>query len=197
MAGGFGWPARCGMDVANAVGDGDRLLPGSFRRSADCGKIVSVRFRAQNFLVVIARWIMSRSGYTDDFDDGLAAGRWRAQVRSAIRGNRGQSFLRELLAALDAMPVKQLIAEELVTADGQCCTIGVVCKSRGIDVSRVDYEDPESVGKVVGIAHQMAAEIEYMNDECGPWDHEETSVERWQRMRNWVESQLVKVTQLN
>lgn len=54
---------------------------------------------------------MSRSGYTDDDDDPLATGRWRAQVRSAIRGKRGQAFLRELIAALDAMPEKALITE--------------------------------------------------------------------------------------
>lgn len=154
---------------------------------------------------------MSRHGYTDDGDDDpLALGRWRAQVKSAIRGKRGQAFLRELAAAMDAMPVKELIASELVNKDGDCCTIGVVCKARGIDVSKIDYECPESVGAAVGIAHQMAAEIEYYNDEYGErferydlpvnpdakpsqwqpkygWNRiEETPAERWQRMRDWV-----------
>lgn len=135
---------------------------------------------------------MSRSGYTDDRDDNLALGRWRAQVNSAIRGKRGQAFLRELIVALDAMPEKALIAEELVTSEGSVCAIGAVCKARGIDVSKVDCDDPEAVAASVGIASQMAAEIEYENDE-GAWpNNSETREERWQRMRKWADGCLLK-----
>jgi len=49
---------------------------------------------------------MTRHGYVDDSEDTLAYGRWRAQVQSAIRGKRGQAFLKELAAAMDAMPEK-------------------------------------------------------------------------------------------
>lgn len=56
---------------------------------------------------------MSRSGYCDDIEDPLELGRWRAQVRSATRGKRGQKLLRDLLAALDAMPDKRLVANQL------------------------------------------------------------------------------------
>lgn len=56
---------------------------------------------------------MSRAGYCDDIEDPLELGRWRAQVRSATRGKRGQKLLRDLLAALDAMPEKRLVADEL------------------------------------------------------------------------------------
>ena len=38
---------------------------------------------------------MSRSGYSDDLDNWDLI-RWRGQVSSAIRGKRGQGFLREL-----------------------------------------------------------------------------------------------------
>ena len=142
---------------------------------------------------------MSRHGYIDDdWDDSpeaiLASGRWVACVKSAMRGKRGQAFLRELAAAMDAMPVKALIAHELINERGECCTIGVVCKARGIDVSKVDYECPEQVGAAVGIARQMAAEIEYENDD-GFWDRDiksESPEARWQRMRKWVESKLTK-----
>lgn len=131
---------------------------------------------------------MSRSGYVDDIDDPLQLGRWRGQVKSAIRGKRGQTFLRELAAAMDAMPEKILISEELINEDGDCCTIGVICKTRGIDVDQIDYNEPDQVGAAVGIARQMAAEIEYYNDE---WSTNETPSERWQRMRTWVASQIV------
>lgn len=56
---------------------------------------------------------MSRSGYDDDSEDALAHGRWRAQVASATRGKRGQRLLGDMLAALDAMPEKRLVAHEL------------------------------------------------------------------------------------
>lgn len=134
---------------------------------------------------------MSRHGYCDDLDP-LDLGRWRAQVKSAIRGKRGQAFLRELAAEMNAMPVKELIASELVNDKGECCTIGVVCKSRGIDVSKIDYEDARQVGEAVGIARPLAAEIEYENDENG-WRYgrgQETPAERWQRMRKWVEKNI-------
>lgn len=133
---------------------------------------------------------MSRHGYIDDLgcDDPLAYGRWRAIVNSAIRGRRGQAFLKELAAAMDAMPEKVLIAGELINEDGDCCAIGVVCKARGIDVAQIDYEEPEQVGGAVGIAKQMAAEIEYENDD-GCWGSE-TPGQRWQRMRRWVQANI-------
>lgn len=144
---------------------------------------------------------MSRSGYVDYDDDVLALGRWRAQVMSSIRGRRGQAFLRELAAAMDAMEEKALISDELVNAEGGCCAIGVICKTRGVDVSTIDYEDPESVGNAVGIAKQLAAEIEYENDENGvecvrsgyEWRVvRETPEKRWERMRRWVDEHVTK-----
>jgi hypothetical protein len=132
---------------------------------------------------------MSRSGYSDDCDDILVHGRWRAQVASAIRGNRGQKFLKELAAAMDAMPEKTLITGELISKEGECCTMGVVCQSRGLAVTDVDENSPEEVGNLLGIAPQLAAEIAYENDECS--DHL-SHEERWMRMRKWVDDHLKK-----
>jgi hypothetical protein len=57
---------------------------------------------------------MSRSGFNLDGEyDQWACIRWQGAVKSAIRGKKGQAFLKELLSALDAMPEKKLIAEEL------------------------------------------------------------------------------------
>ena len=161
---------------------------------------------------------MSRSGYSDDYgdDDPLALGRWRAAVKSAMRGKRGQAFFREALAALDAMPDKRLIAGELVVdgqqcrfgetpdlivgADelcdrrgnphpmGSCCLLGAVAIARKINVSGVDPEDTETVAHTFGLAGAMTREIVYTNDEGGAWD--ETPEQRWQRMRKWVAAQI-------
>lgn len=146
---------------------------------------------------------MSRSGYTDEEDFPGQFALWRGRVASAIRGKRGQALLRDLLAALDAMPVKALAAESLVTADGEFCTLGVLGAQRGIDLAKLDPDDPDQVAEVFGIATCMAQEIVYQNDEavdedklvkveiCGPmrgrqyspyrgWLDEEH--ERWVRM---------------
>jgi hypothetical protein len=125
---------------------------------------------------------MSRSGYSDDLDNWKLI-KWRGQVSSAIRGKRGQALLRDLLAALDAMPVKSLIANKL-DADGEHCALGVLAEARKMDVSSLDPDDYDAVGKTFGIAHQLAQEIVYINDEiCTP-------EKRWTTVRQWVASQI-------
>ena len=129
---------------------------------------------------------MSRSGYTDDCE---YLGLYRANVDRSLRSKKGQAFLRELAVALDSMEVKELIASEIVDESGSCCAIGAVCKSRGVDASNVDPTCPQSVGDLVGISRIMAAEIEYTNDEDGPFG--ELPERRWQRVRKWVDEQIV------
>jgi len=129
---------------------------------------------------------MSRSGYVDDCDN---LNLYRGTVERAIRGKRGQAFLRELATSLDSMPEKRLIASELIDDKGDVCAIGSVCKMRGIDVGGVDIYDPETIGELVGIARSMAAEIEFENDEHGRFD--ETPEDRWMRMRQWVSDNLI------
>lgn len=161
---------------------------------------------------------MSRSGYSDECY-GRELVMWRGAVNSAIKGKRGQSMLRETLAALDAMPVKELIAHELVQ-EGEFCTLGVVGHARGIDMSTIDPEDRDGVAKAFGIAPALAAEIVFMNDEsfddykwvnaeiCGPMrpqypycEHHSRTVrmeienapaKRWQYMRDWIASNIKK-----
>lgn len=156
---------------------------------------------------------MSRSGYSDDCD-GWDLIRWRGAVQSAIRGERGQKTLRELLVALDAMPDKRLVANELQTADGDFCTLGALGAARGVPLDSVDTEDREAVASLFGIAPALAAEIMYENDECsdeydfcevvicGPMRRPDThrrwvrvfnqraAEQRWARMRNWVASHI-------
>jgi len=142
---------------------------------------------------------MSRSGYSDDLDEGVL-NLYRANVERAIKGKRGQAFLKVMAKCLDEMPVKELIVEKLIDEDGGCCAIGVVCKARGLDVSKVDEYDSQEVGALVGIASPLAAEIAYLNDMDGSYSiswsgarsPDETPGNRWQRMRRWVQEQTVK-----
>lgn len=136
---------------------------------------------------------MSRSGYTEDLEDQWALIRWRGAVASATRGKRGQRLFRDLLTALDAMPVKRLIAHELVN-EGEVCALGALGQARKIDLSKVDAEDPEAVADAFEVAPALAQEIVYMNDEHfvygADWEHRITPEQRWQKMRAWVAAQI-------
>lgn len=129
---------------------------------------------------------MSRSGYTDGCG-GWELILWRGAVASAIKGKRGQKFLIEMLAALDAMPEKKLIKGELKNIEGQVCALGSVGSVRGIDMSVVDTEDREEVGKTFNISGAMAAEIQDINDQDLSYNYvNETPEERFMRVRAWV-----------
>ena len=154
---------------------------------------------------------MNRSGYSDDCgeDDPLVLGRWRGAVKSAIQGKRGQSMLRELLAALDAMPDKRLAANSLVNAEGEYCTLGVLGSQRGIDLEALDPEDYDQVADAFGVNAKVVQEIVWHNDELNyrwdyatrlnpeigppvPWHLHQVRLEfdegarRWAAMRKWV-----------
>lgn len=134
---------------------------------------------------------MSRSGYSDDADDQWASICWRGAVTSAIRGKRGQAFLKEMAVSLEALPVKVLVASKLED-EGAVCAIGSVGKKRGVDMSKIDPEDYHSVAGSFGISEALAREIMYMNDEGGFW--EETPEARFQRMQAWVKKLIKEPT---
>ena len=129
-----------------------------------------------------------RCGYTDDDDNGSFA-MWRGQVASAIRGKRGQAFLRDLIAALDAMPEKELIAHEL-RKDGAVCALGCLGAARGVALEDIDPEDHETLSETFNIAHQLVQEVEWVNDESGGYWKTDTPAKRWQRVRDWAAQNL-------
>ena len=132
---------------------------------------------------------MSRSGYMDDCEQWDLI-RWRGQVASAMRGKRGQAFLLEMWRAMQSLPEPKLIAHEL-EAEGAVCAIGSVGKVRGVDMSKIDPDDYETVAAAFGIPHQLAQEIMYMNDEA-EW-RTETPEARFERMKQWIEANLKPV----
>jgi hypothetical protein len=164
---------------------------------------------------------MSRSGYSyDDDDDNWSLIKYRGAVASAIRGKRGQALLRAVLAALDAMPEKRLIADDLVFQGdpefpyprpeediivggdrlvngnghvvniGDCCALGALARHRGMDVSNLDPHDPEYVADAFGVNDKLIREITWANDEDGPYGKPETPEERFIRVRKWVAAQI-------
>ena len=136
---------------------------------------------------------MSRSGYHYGIDNWDLI-RWRGAVASAIRGKRGQAFLREMLSSLDGLPHPRLIAHEL--QDGpDVCAIGSVGLARGVNMDGLNVEDYDEISDQFGIAAALTREIEDVNDERSeswrhPGRHGETPEERFTRVRRWVESAL-------
>jgi hypothetical protein len=170
---------------------------------------------------------MSRSGYSDDYDEDGTGGLWRGAVMRSIRGKRGQAALKELAKAMDAMPKKTLAAESLMTENGEFCTLGVLGKARGLNMDPLDPDDWDAVARAFNIAPAMVREIVYENDEviekydlvdveiCGPmrtrypyWEthrrtvrvaipEETLGAQRWARMRKWVSDNLTDIATTN
>lgn len=158
---------------------------------------------------------MSRSGLSDDCDEQWMEALWRGRVSNARRGRRGQRFLRELLAALDAMPVKELHAHTFdegpvaggdVVVDGGVCALGALARAKGMDVTDADPDDDqvaEELAMKFDIADCLARTVIWANDE---WNSGyrvvrnytgerlgfrcDTPSERWHRMRKWVTEQI-------
>jgi hypothetical protein len=130
---------------------------------------------------------MSRSGYCDDDYDNWSMIRWRGVVASASRGKRGQQFFKDLLAALEAMPIKRLVSSELETAEGEVCALGALGRARGINMAPIDPEDSEKVADTFGIADVLAREVVYMNDEYF-WHI--SPEERYVKMCEWAQKNI-------
>lgn len=129
---------------------------------------------------------MGRANYCDDIDHRALA-MWRGAVASGLRGARGQSFLREAIAVMDAMPVKVLV-DSALEADGAYCTLGVVGAARGVNLGAIDPEDHHEVARQFNLSDAAAREIMFENDEGGHYN--EQPAVRWGRMRAWLASQL-------
>jgi hypothetical protein len=130
---------------------------------------------------------VSRSGYSDDCDNWDLI-RWRGAVASAIRGRRGQAFLREMLAAMDTLPAPRLI-EGALELGGDVCALGSIGRARGVDMSSgIDLYDREAAANLFGISEAMAAEIAFVNDEQAI--RPETPEQRFRRVREWIVSKL-------
>lgn len=134
---------------------------------------------------------MSRSGYSDDCEN---LNLWRGTVHRATGGRRGQAFFRDLIAALDAMPVKRLVSGELETDEGEVCALGCLAKQRGSTLEPDDTYDYDKLGKTFDIAAPLAQEVMYENDEgWRPYPERrtpETPEQRWERIRAWAVKQL-------
>jgi len=142
---------------------------------------------------------MSRTGWTDGYEDD----QWRAimasgAIKSAIRGKRGQAFLRDLAEALDAMPDKRLADGLLVAEDGCKCALGVLGERRGLDLLALQQPldwDQEAIAKAFGVAESLTNQVQWINDESAfvsdpVGDSDKERRLRWKEVRDWVAKNL-------
>lgn len=131
---------------------------------------------------------MGRSGFYEmDGEDPLAEGRSLAHQRSAMYGKRGQRLLRDLIAALDAMPEKRLVSDVLVEKDsGEVCALGCLGKARGLPIETLDPEKHDELAKAFDVSETLIQLVEWTNDE-----YAKTPEDRWRQVRAWAESELL------
>ncbi|HEX5704913.1 MAG TPA: hypothetical protein VFX97_17070 [Pyrinomonadaceae bacterium] len=87
-----------------------------------------------------------RIGYSEDEDYGGQFELWQANCRRSLQGKAGQTALRELEAALIALPDKRLIAGKLIDAEGEVCAIGALAKYKGRDLINETRQQLAEIG---------------------------------------------------
>lgn len=134
---------------------------------------------------------MSRHGYSDDYEHMAL---YRNAVERALAGARGQMFLRDLVAALEAMPERRLVhgfvpdrkpeePEYALEHEEGCCGLGALARFRNLDTSQIDATDRQALGKAFGIAESLAAEAMFVNDDGAPSAPEG----RWTYVHAWAQ----------
>ena len=143
---------------------------------------------------------MSRSNYSDDCENLEL---WRANVERTIAGKRGQALLKELEAALTALPEKALISADMARPeDDSVCALGAVALKRGIEkgkdrltvLKEIAEKFPEGceaeeLADDFNISSMLAREITYVNDELARGSPQE----RYEYVLKWARKQIVKV----
>jgi hypothetical protein len=107
--------------------------------------------------------MIMRINYSEDEDYLGQFNLFQANCQRSIEGKAGQKSLRELEAALLALPEKRLIADELENAEGEVCAIGAIKKYRGVDVES-DPQEMEEVGVELGMPRLVAWKVVALND---------------------------------
>ena len=156
---------------------------------------------------------MSRITNMDDWDDEdgpLRQGRWERNTETTIKGKRGQKVLRQLEAALVALPLPELTDELFwrepsdmerdiadaygVVAAPQVCVLGAYARHIGVDYQKAEWLNEESVSEVapwaadeLGMAYTLAWNLMFENDEA--WAYA-TPRRRYDGILKWVRQNL-------
>jgi len=149
-----------------------------------------------------------RLTFNEDEDFNNQSLLWEANQERCIRGRKGQAALRELEAALLALPEKRLITDELENARGDVCAIGALVRFKGKenpmigdsfggaeDNLTINADEIEratiDLAQELGVPRLVALAVVRENDE----DHYYypatiTPEQRYERMLKWVQQAL-------
>lgn len=109
---------------------------------------------------------MSRSGYDYDGDcENNYYLLYPSVVRRTTNGKRGQEFFKSLASALEGLPEKRLVPNELETETGAVCALGALGKVRGIELAKLDPDDVKSVAAKFRISETLVREVTHANDD--------------------------------
>lgn len=159
-----------------------------------------------------------RISYSDEEDVPGQFALWQANCTRSLKGKKGQAALRELEAALLALPDKRLIAEKLIDSDGEVCALGALAKYKGHALVAAKPEDEdeydeidldgemEEFGVELGVPRLVAWKIVERNDVVidGHYDYSTgprgvwvpaTPEERYEKILAWVQRQLAAPAQ--
>lgn len=147
---------------------------------------------------------MSRFDSYDDYDGPDMSGLWWDSFRRAVNSERGQRTLREIEAALLAMPEHKLIADELADGNGGVCAVGAVAAYRRVQDGQswddavlslppIDsgHETAYYASTSLRMAKTIAWEMAQINDDGDRWapDHW-TPEQRHAAVLAWVRKRI-------
>lgn len=143
----------------------------------------------------------------DDYDENYPNqyALYQANTERALKGKRGKAFLRELEAALLALPQKRLIEGRICLA-GEVCAMGALALKRRVETGQkieealqwLEENAPREgyVGETADFmeAHfkvlsNLAVRAALMNDE---WNRGRTPEERYEDVLKWVREEVAK-----
>ena len=122
---------------------------------------------------------------------------WQANCRRSRQGKKGQASLRELEAALLAMPDKRIHRDVLVEPSGETCAIGELMVHRKVsdgitreqaiaECAVLDPGDTLYHGVSVGLPRMVAWSVAVEND----YERNVTPEKRYADMLAWVRGNL-------
>jgi hypothetical protein len=115
-----------------------------------------------------------RINYSDEEDFSGQFGLWQANCDRSLRGKKGVAVLRELEAALVALPQKRLI-DQAVAKHGDVCAVGALMADRLVKRGKSRHEalaelaesnegDTAALAEADGVPHLVAWKLVAMND---------------------------------
>ena len=139
-----------------------------------------------------------RVGYSEDEEYGGQFNLWQANCRRSRQGKKGQAALRELEAALMALPDKRIQKDVFVETSGEACAIGALMIHRNVscgmprqqaiaECAKLDPDDTEKHGVSIGLPRLVAWSVAVENDD--EWKIR-TPEERYLHMLAWIRKEM-------